>query len=77
LRDYEDAPPRAELTLLNVPLTLVLSELITVIHATTIKASITAYSTAVGPSSLTKKRRIFAKGPLILDPLYDRNLLIE
>jgi hypothetical protein len=31
-----------------------------VMHATTIKASITAYSTAVGPSSLARKRRILS-----------------
>jgi hypothetical protein len=34
-------------------------ELIAVKHTITIKASITAYSTAVGPSSETRKRRNF------------------
>src|SRR6185437_14960479 len=47
----------ALLTLLNVPLTLVPSEVTIVMQATRIRASITAYSTAVGPSSLTRNRR--------------------
>jgi hypothetical protein len=46
-------------TLLNVELALVPIELIAVKHTITIKASITAYSTAVGPSSQTRKRRNF------------------
>jgi hypothetical protein len=44
---------------LNVALALVPIELIAVKHTMTIKASITAYSTAVGPSSETRKRRNF------------------
>ncbi len=47
---------RVLLTVLNVPLTLVAKLLTIVTMATTIKPSITAYSTAVGPSSLTMKR---------------------
>jgi hypothetical protein len=46
------------LTRLNVPLTLVPNVVTIVMHATRINASITAYSTAVGPSSLTRKREI-------------------
>src|SRR5262245_21772974 len=48
----------AALTVLNVPLTLVPSVVTIVMQATRISASITAYSTAVGPSSLAMKRRI-------------------
>jgi hypothetical protein len=47
--------PRVLLTVLNVPLMLVPSAPTTETIATTIKASITAYSTAVGPSSLERK----------------------
>jgi len=47
------------LTVLNVPLMLLPSAPTIETQATMIKASITAYSTAVGPSSLTKKRRAF------------------
>ena len=42
-------------TLLNVVLAFVPIEVIAVKHTTTISASITAYSTAVGPSSETKE----------------------
>src|SRR5262249_46229473 len=45
------------LTWLNVVLTLLPSAPTTETIATTIRASITAYSTAVGPSSLTRKLR--------------------
>jgi hypothetical protein len=45
-------------TLLNVLLAFVPTELIAAKHTTTIKASMTAYSTAVGPSSETRNRRI-------------------
>src|SRR5262249_21747116 len=48
--------PSELLTELNVPLMLVPRFLTIVTQATTIRASITAYSTAVGPSSLTRKR---------------------
>jgi hypothetical protein len=41
-------------TLLNVLLAVVPTDLTIVMHATKIKASITAYSTAVGPSSLRR-----------------------
>src|SRR5262249_44495764 len=51
-------PPASELlTLLKVELTLVPSAETMVMHATMIRASMTAYSTAVGPSSLTRNRR--------------------
>jgi hypothetical protein len=49
----EDIEP---LTFENVPLMVVPSEVTIVIHATRMSASITAYSTAVGPSSLLRKR---------------------
>src|SRR4051794_12533707 len=44
------------LTVLKVPLTLVPKVVTMVMHATRIKASITAYSTAVGPSSPARNR---------------------
>jgi hypothetical protein len=50
--------PIVALTVLNVPLTLVPNVVTIVMHATRIRASITAYSTAVGPSSLSKKREM-------------------
>ena len=46
-------------TLLNVVLVDVPTALIAVRQTITIKASMTAYSTAVGPSSDTRKRRSF------------------
>jgi len=52
-------------TLLNVELAFVPIELIAVKHTITIKASITAYSTAVGPSSQTRKRRNFKASDFI------------
>src|SRR5579885_944770 len=62
----DDHEPPSELwTELNVPLRLVPRLRITVTQTTTIRASITAYSTAVGPSSLTRKRRTFEKTPFI------------
>jgi hypothetical protein len=45
--------------LLNVLLVLEPSELIAVKHTMMTKPIITAYSTAVGPSSEARKRRIF------------------
>src|SRR5262245_29307670 len=42
-------------TLPKVPLALVPSVVMAAIHTTTMRASMTAYSTAVGPSSLTRK----------------------
>ena len=44
--------------MLNVPLTVVPSEETTATMVTTINPIITAYSTAVGPSSLERNRRI-------------------
>jgi hypothetical protein len=44
------------LTLLNVPLIAEVKFEMTVTNATITSATITAYSTAVGPSSLTKNR---------------------
>jgi hypothetical protein len=46
-------------TLLKAELAFVPIDVIAVKHTITIKASITAYSTAVGPSSETRKRRNF------------------
>jgi hypothetical protein len=54
--DYE---LRELLTELNVPLTLVPSDLTAAAQTAMIRANITPYSTAVGPSSLTKKRCTF------------------
>jgi hypothetical protein len=45
---------------LNVELTFCPSVVTTVMQAIRMSASITAYSTAVGPSSLMRNRRIFA-----------------
>ena len=45
-------------TLLKVPLMLVPSVVTIPMQATRIRASMTAYSTAVGPSSLVRKREI-------------------
>jgi hypothetical protein len=47
---------RVLFTLLNVPLLFWPSDVTIVMQATMISASITAYSTAVGPSSLLMKR---------------------
>jgi hypothetical protein len=49
---------RPAFTLLKVPLTLVPSEVTIVMQAIKMSASITAYSTAVGPSSLVRNRQI-------------------
>jgi hypothetical protein len=46
------------LTVLKVPLMLTVSEFTTPMAATTINPSMTAYSTAVGPSSLARNREI-------------------
>jgi hypothetical protein len=53
---HEDAPS-VLLTVLNVPLMLPAMFLMTMINATTINPVNTAYSTAVGPSSLVRNRR--------------------
>ena len=50
--------PAALFTVLKVPLALVPRVVMIVMHATRIRASITAYSTAVGPSSLVPNREI-------------------
>ena len=51
--------------LLNVVLVAVPTELIAVKQTMTIKANMTAYSTAVGPSSETRKRCIFLASDFI------------
>jgi hypothetical protein len=51
--------PSVLLTVLNVPLIFVARLLIAEAITTTIKPIKTAYSTAVGPSSLTMNRRAF------------------
>jgi len=65
----DDHEPSVLLTELNVPLMLRPRLWTIVTQATTIKASITAYSTAVGPSSLTRNRTVFEAMPNILEPL--------
>src|SRR6185312_17531811 len=45
-------------TLLNVPLAFDPSVVMAAIHTTTIRANMTAYSTAVGPSSSRRKRAV-------------------
>src|SRR5438094_1911229 len=50
-KTYEPAAPMAEPTLPTVALALVPSAVIAIRQTTMIKASMTAYSTAVGPSS--------------------------
>jgi hypothetical protein len=60
--DYD----RELLTVLNVPLTLVANWPTITTMATTIKPSMTAYSTAVGPSSLTTKRWTAFTKPLMV-----------
>jgi len=66
----EHYEPRVLLTELKVPLMLLPREVTTATQATTIKANITAYSTAVGPSSLTRKRRTFEITQLIACSLF-------
>src|SRR5690606_32191239 len=59
-RAYDPPPPLIEVaTLLNVVLAFAPIDEIAVKHTITIRAHITAYSTAVGPSSLFRKRRNF------------------
>jgi hypothetical protein len=53
------------LTELNVPLTCVPSVFTPAAQTAMIKANITPYSTAVGPSSLTKKRLTFETNTFI------------
>src|SRR5262249_19789727 len=62
-----DHEPSELLTELNVPLMLVPRFFTIVTQATTIRTSMTAYSTAVGPPSLTRKRRTFETKPLMGD----------
>jgi hypothetical protein len=57
--------PRLLLTELKVPLMDLPRDVTTEMHATMIKANITAYSTAVGPSSLTRRCRTFLIRALI------------
>jgi hypothetical protein len=65
--DYpQDAVPRDEPVWLKVLLTFWPRVVTTVMQATRISASMTAYSTAVGPSSLTRKARTFNAKLLIL-----------
>ena len=54
----QDAPSDFA-TFLNVVLERLPTEVIAVKHTITIRASMTAYSTAVGPSSETRKFRTF------------------
>src|SRR5271157_1662301 len=56
-------------TLLNVPLMLWPRVVTMVMQATRIRASMTAYSTAVGPSSLTRNRSTFDIKPCMKDSL--------
>jgi hypothetical protein len=51
-------PPSVLLTELKMPLMLVASELIVARRATVIRPNVTAYSAAVGPSSLTRNCEI-------------------
>jgi hypothetical protein len=57
-------------TLLNVVDALVPIALIAAKHTITINANITAYSTAVGPASDTRKRCILPDNGIILGKLY-------
>jgi hypothetical protein len=57
-RRLRDQEPTELCTELNVPLMVVPRLWRIPMQTTTIRASITAYSTAVGPSSLARKRRI-------------------
>jgi hypothetical protein len=58
--------PSVLLTELNVPLMLLPRAPTIETQATTMSASMTAYSTAVGPSSLTTKRCTFEMTPRIV-----------
>src|SRR5208283_2809449 len=62
-------PPSALLIVLNLPLMLVPSVVTIVMQATRIRASMTAYSTAVGPSSLTRNRSTLDIKPCMKDSL--------
>jgi hypothetical protein len=64
--DHE--PPIVLKDVLNDPLRLAPKPRIAVMQTRRIKASITAYSTAVGPSSPNRKCRALAKTPVIFDP---------
>jgi hypothetical protein len=63
--DSEDQEATVLWTVLKVELMLVPRLWIIVMQATMIRASITAYSTAVGPSSLERNRWILARFPII------------
>ena len=52
---YDDADPSLLPIVLNVVLAFVPSVVMAVMHTTTMRANITAYSTAVGPSSRRRK----------------------
>jgi len=56
-------------TLLNTALALVPRVVMAVMHTTTIRANITAYSTAVGPSSARKNRFTPLSHPYMEPPL--------
>jgi hypothetical protein len=65
-RRRHDAAAALSATLLNVLLAAVPRAVMAVMQTTTIRASITAYSTAVGPSSARKKfvnQRVIRFGP--------------
>jgi len=53
--DHELVPPTVSLTELNVLLALLPKAVMAVMHTTMINANMTAYSTAVGPSSFWRK----------------------
>jgi hypothetical protein len=63
-------------TLLNVVDALVPIAVIDAKQTITIKANITAYSTAVGPASETRKRCIFWASDLIRIPLHQWKPLV-
>jgi hypothetical protein len=66
--------PRELAALLNMLLVLEPSELIAVKHTIMTRASITAYSTAVGPSSEARKRRILCIGFIL--PLFGNDKIV-
>src|SRR5262245_40360210 len=68
--DYE--PPSCVLTLLNVVEALVPTAWMAVRQTTMIRASMTAYSTAVGPSSETRKRLMLDANGIMMCPFLGR-----
>jgi hypothetical protein len=70
-------PPSDPDTFVNVVLVAVPTELIAVKHTMMIRASITAYSTAVGPSSHTRKRCTFKASDFIGIPPFQFELHIR